>query len=113
MGDVLISKRLLFGWTQSAHGAKLHRRDKVRQDMKRFSIVELIGTPCSKKNCVERCVPGRIEEGAKEYCAFCMNFGTSPDTSVKQHIHEGSHGLGHYQYFIIDKLCSKHLINSQ
>ena len=36
-----IFKKLLFGWlpqTQSAHGAKLRWRDKVRQDLKRLGI---------------------------------------------------------------------------
>ena len=38
-----IPKKLLFGWlpqTRPAHGAELRWRDKVRQDLKRFSIPE-------------------------------------------------------------------------
>ena len=38
-----IPKKLLFGWlpqTLPAHGAKLRWRDKVRQDLKRFTIPE-------------------------------------------------------------------------
>ena len=35
-----IPKKLLFGWLRPARGAKLRWRDKVRQDLKRFTILE-------------------------------------------------------------------------
>jgi len=43
MSDDRIPKKLLFGWlpqTRPAHRAKLRWRDKMRQDLKRFSIPE-------------------------------------------------------------------------
>ena len=43
MSDSCIPKRLLFGWLlqkRPAHGAKFRWRDKVRQDLKTFNVLE-------------------------------------------------------------------------
>ena len=69
MDDLRLPKQFLFGWLpepRPAHGVKLRWRDKVRWDLKSFSIEEKTWYALAqdRQGWMLRCTRGRVETGS-------------------------------------------------